>query len=64
MVFSTIVAVALAGAAGALSACNMAGAGEDTQQGGAALQNSAERHGAEPAPAPAPAMQPNPPPSQ
>ncbi len=44
-----IAAVALAAAAGALAACNtMAGAGEDMQQGGSALTNSAEKHGANP----------------
>jgi entericidin B len=68
--FAMIAAVALVGAAGALSACNtMAGAGEDMQQGGAALQNSAEKHGAQPAPNPptqqSPPAQQNPPaPSQ
>ena len=46
---STIAAVALVAAAGALSACNtMAGAGEDMQQGGSALTNSAVKHGANP----------------
>jgi predicted small secreted protein len=38
-------ALLLAGAASVLSACNtMAGAGQDIQQGGKALENSADRN--------------------
>lgn len=69
---SLVATAALLGATGALAACNtMAGAGEDMQSGGAALQNSAVQHGANPpadqsaqpstaqpdTPAPAPAQQ-------
>ena len=56
-----IAAVALAAAAGALAACNtMAGAGEDMQQGGSALTNSAEKHGATVQPGPSPTTSPPP----
>ena len=43
------VALSLMTTLAALSACNtMAGAGQDLQKGGSALQNSADQHGAEP----------------
>lgn len=43
--YALLVALSLATT---LGACNtMAGAGEDMQQGGHALQNSAEQHGAQ-----------------
>lgn len=52
--YSIIAAAALIAGAGALAACNtMAGAGQDIQQGGSALTNSADKHGADTTPAPA-----------
>ena len=45
---ATLLTLALAAMFGALTACNTtAGAGKDLQQGGKALENSAEQHGAE-----------------
>jgi entericidin B len=49
LAYSFLVAFSLIATAGSLSACNsMAGAGQDMQSGGKALQNSADRNGAEP----------------
>ncbi len=43
--YAALIVVSLMTAAGALSACNtMAGAGQDIQSGGKALENSAERN--------------------
>jgi entericidin B len=48
LAYSLLVAFSLVTAAGALSACNtMAGAGQDMQSGGKALENSADKHGAD-----------------
>lgn len=48
--YALFVALSLVTTLGALSACNtMAGAGQDIQKGGDALQNSADRNGAQPA---------------
>jgi entericidin B len=48
LAYALLLAFSLVTAAGALSACNtMAGAGQDMQQGGKAITNSADRNGAD-----------------